>query len=74
MKTSNGTALSFQDKPMATAGLTSFRYKGALGWVMIGATDVAGALREAQRSVSKPVCHESLQVWAGHCYVQAKAA
>lgn len=37
---------------MAAAGLTSYRYKGWLGWAMIGATDTADALREAARSVT----------------------
>lgn len=69
MKTNSRIALASQDKPLASAGLTSYRYKGAFGWVMIGATDVTDALREAQRSVSMPVCDVYLQVWSGHCYV-----
>jgi hypothetical protein len=39
------------DRPCAAAGLLSYRYRGRYGWVMIGATDDADALREAGRSV-----------------------
>lgn len=38
------------EKPLAAAGLTSYRAKGLYGWIMIGARDDADALREAKRS------------------------
>lgn len=49
------------DRPMAAPGLTSYRYRGAYGFVMIGALDHADALQEAQRSVPGPVVMERLQ-------------
>lgn len=57
------------DKPMAARGLTSYRYPGRYGWIMIGAKDDLDALREAQRSMSTgtPVI-EKLQKWNGETY------
>lgn len=43
--------IATHDKPLAAAGLTSYRYRGGYGWIMIGATDTADALREANRSL-----------------------
>jgi hypothetical protein len=58
------------NKPLAAAGLTSYRYRGNYGWVMIGATDHADALREAARSVSNHTpTLDRLQVWNGAEYV-----
>lgn len=58
--------------PCAAPGLVSYRYRGAYGWVMIGATDHADALSEAARSTSD---HKStpdkLEVWDGAQYVPA---
>ena len=51
------------DKPLAAAGLTSYRYKGRYGWVMIGATDANEALREALRSTTGPVSMDNLEVY-----------
>ena len=56
------------DRPLAAPGLTSYRYAGRYGWIMIGATDDAGALREAQRSTRDAVTADRLQVWGGHEY------
>jgi hypothetical protein len=56
------------DKPMAAHGLTSYRYKGRFGWIMIGARDDQDALREAQRSTSDKVLIENLQIWGGESY------
>lgn len=58
------------DKPMAAHGLTSYRYKGRYGWIMIGAKDDNDALNEAQRSTSDKVTMENLQVWKGSQYEQ----
>ena len=58
------------DKPLAARGLTSYRYRGNYGWVMIGATDHADALRETARSVSNHTpTLDRLQVWNGTEYV-----
>ena len=59
-----------QDRPLAVAGLISYRYKGQYGWIMIGAKDHSDALNEASRSVSRgPVTFDNLQVWNGTSYV-----
>lgn len=59
------------DKPMAAAGLISYRYKGRYGWIMIGARNHADALNEAQRSTSDKVNQDNLQVWNGTQYTEA---
>lgn len=52
------------DKPLAVAGLTSYRYRGAYGWIMIGAKDTADALREANRSLcSGTATIDGLQIY-----------
>ena len=56
------------DKPMAAHGLTSYRYKGRYGWIMIGAKDDNDALNEAQRSTSDKVTMNNLQIWNGTNY------
>jgi len=61
-----------QNLPMAAPGLLSYRYRGAYGWVMIGATDDADALREAQRSTLAPVTAGRLQRWTGTEYQPTK--
>lgn len=60
-----------QDLPLAAPGLTSYRYKGPMSWVMIGATCDSDALRQAQRSVAVPVELPNLQVWNGMAYTPA---
>jgi hypothetical protein len=52
------------DKPLAdtSLGLTSYRYSGRYGWIMIGARDNADALREAARSTIN-ITIDNLQVW-----------
>jgi hypothetical protein len=60
----------FTERPLAAAGLTSYRCKGAYGWIMIGAADHVDAMREARRS-SATARHEDLQVWDGERYVPA---
>jgi hypothetical protein len=61
-----------QNLPMAAAGLQSYRYRTAYGWVMIGATDDADALREAQRSTPAQVSADRLQRWTGTEYQPTK--
>jgi hypothetical protein len=53
----------FTERPCAAHGLTSYRYKGRYGWIMIGAKDDAEALKEAQRSTSDKVIAQNLQIW-----------
>ena len=56
------------NKPLAAAGLTSYRYKGPFGYIMIGAKDNADALREARRSTEGDAKPENLEVWNGSEY------
>jgi hypothetical protein len=57
------------DKPMAAKGLTSYRYKGRYGWIMIGAKDNADAISEANRSLGdKSATLDKLEVWDGATY------
>ena len=64
----NGTP--FWERPCASKGLTSYRYLGKFGWIMIGATDTADAIREANRSLETPSAEIGrLEVWNGSRYV-----
>lgn len=60
------------DKPLAVAGLTSYRYRGRFGWVMIGARDNADALREAARSIASEPVIDRLEIWNGTAYEAAR--
>lgn len=53
------------NKPLASRGLISYRYRGRFGWIMIGAHSDIAALAEAQRSTDFPVSLAELQVWEG---------
>lgn len=64
--------MNFWDTPCADPGLTSYRYHGQFGWIMIGATDHIDALREALRSTNSPVSSEKLEVWDGTHYVKVR--
>lgn len=55
------------DKPLAAAGLKSYRCKGRFGWIMIGATDDADATAEARRSCATAIA-DDLQKWDGEKY------
>lgn len=61
----------FWHRPCAAPGLTSYRIRGRYGWIMIGATDHADAMREAARSTDNPK-RELLEVWDGSWYVKAQ--
>lgn len=61
----------YWNRPCAGSGLTSYRYKGPFGFIMIGAKDVKGALYEASRSTGKPTAVTNLEVWNGTEYAQA---
>lgn len=64
--------MNLTDKPLAAAGLISYRYKSAYGYIMIGATDNVDALSEANRSVSSgQATLEMLEIWNGTTYVSA---
>ena len=60
------------DKPLAAPGLLSYRAKGRYGFIMIGATDDADALREARRS-DETVRLTQLEKWDGTRYVRVTA-
>lgn len=51
------------DKPLAAAGLKSYRYKGRYGHIMIGAKDHSDAMNEAKRSTSGQIAQENLEMW-----------
>jgi hypothetical protein len=55
------------DRPLAAAGLTSYRCRGRYGWIMIGAKDDNDAWSEAQRH-SATADRSTLQVWTGSTY------
>lgn len=58
------------EKPLAGDGLTSYRYRGPYGYVMIGARDHQDALNEARRSLTEgDATIDNLQVWDGNQYV-----
>jgi hypothetical protein len=61
------------NRPLAATGLTSYRYRGAYGWIMIGARDRKDALNEAFRSltIERIETLENLEVWNGERYVGA---
>ena len=55
------------ERPLAVAGLTSYRYPGQFGWIMIGAESPKGALNEAWRSLcrqTEDLDMGKLQVWS----------
>ena len=59
--------MNYWDKPCAISSLTSYRYKGRYGWIMIGAKDNTDALNEARRS-TQGVIIDNLEVWNGSQY------
>lgn len=61
------------DRPLAVPGLTSYRYRGRFGWIMIGARDTADALREAARSTDDTITPERLEIWSGVQYAPVLA-
>ena len=63
---------AIQDRPLAAHELTSYRYKGRYGYIMIGANDHADAMREAARSTDAPLSRDNLEVWNGKTYTPAK--
>jgi hypothetical protein len=51
------------DKPLATGGLKSYRYKGRYGHIMIGAKDHGDAMNEAKRSTGNQISQEDLEMY-----------
>lgn len=62
--------MNTHNKPLAAAGLLSYRYRGRYGWVMIGAKDNDDALLQAQQSTDEAVTSDRLQLWNGAEYEQ----
>jgi hypothetical protein len=63
-------AHDFENWPCAAYGLISYRYRGAYGFIMIGAKSDTDALREAARSIRhSEAVREKLEVWDGSKYV-----
>ncbi len=58
------------NRPLAIAGLISFRCRSQYGWIMIGAIGRRDAMREARRSDPKAK-RETLQIWNGSQYIDA---
>lgn len=56
------------NKPLAAAGLTSYRYRGNYGFIMIGAISASDALKEASRSTGITSTIDKLEIWAGGKY------
>ena len=62
-------AISLHNKPLAAHGLTSYRYQGRYGFIMIGARDDVDALNEAQRSLTwDKATPDKLERWNGSQY------
>ena len=55
--------LPTHDRPCAAPGLTSYRYRGRYGWIMIGADSAREALEEALRSTDEPAHMDRLEVY-----------
>ncbi len=60
----------FSERPCAADGLTSYRYDGRYGPIMIGAADHADALEQARQSTVH-VTPQKLKIWDGARYVPA---
>jgi hypothetical protein len=57
------------DRPCASPGLTSYRYRGTYGYIMIGATNYSDAKRQAELSTSGPINALRMEVWTGDKYL-----
>ena len=58
----------YWNRSCAAQGLTSYRYAGPYGWIMIGAVDDDDAANEAKRSTGSPIDRAKLQRWNGSEY------
>lgn len=66
-------SLRMSQRPLAAAGIKSYRCKGRFGWIMIGAIDVDDAMREARRSCTEAKITD-LEEWNGERYVPVSFA
>ena len=57
------TMRELYNRPLSANGLTSYRYKGPYGWIMIGAHDTEGALKEVARSTDAKIERANLQIY-----------
>lgn len=64
-------AVDIHNRPLAARGLTSYRLRGAYGWIMIGATDPDAAMREARRTWPDAP-RARLEIWNGSEYAPCK--
>ena len=56
--------MNHTERPCAAHGLTSYRYAGRYGHIMIGATSTQDALNEAGRSLTQgAVTIDRLEIW-----------
>lgn len=69
----SGTASRLYDRPLASHGLVSYRYRGDFGFVMIGAKNHFDALNQARRSISRRPDPRLLEVWDGEKYVPVES-
>ena len=56
------------NKPCAAQGLTSYRYRGTYGYIMIGASNYSDAKRQAELSTTGPINPLRMEVWVGSKY------
>ena len=66
----DNTMEDYWNRPCAAHGLKSYRYRGRYGWIMIGANNASGALKEASRSTIG-VTIDKLEQWDGIAYIPA---
>lgn len=64
----------FWERPCAASGLTSYRYRGRYGFIMIGAPSDNSAMREAARSSFEPIEPDRLERWNGTSYAPVLTA
>ncbi len=62
-------ATALHERPLAAAGLDSYRLRGEYGYIMIGALSPQDAMREARRTWPGAPA-ERLEKWDAGCYVR----
>jgi hypothetical protein len=56
--------MNHTERPCAAAGLTSYRYAGRYGHIMIGATNTQDAIVQADRSLTQGAATvDGLEIW-----------
>lgn len=66
-RTCSVQALPMTSRPLAAAGLKSYRYRLPFSFVMIGAHDDSDALKQAARNTDAPSM-DKLERWDGSAY------